>query len=226
MSDEVVGRVRSFGEALSRRSVDLPGDVEMRVSKATAARMARDIATLLAALATAQAEWDAEPVAWGYCPECGSEKYERTGHANGRFCSGCGQEWFPDIDYSRVVRAHLSSLATAHGDVKRLIALNDETTQEWGEDLVRMRIRAEQAESDLATLRERLATIQEWCGECEGSGEVGAPGGPDDLYDVVSKPCTECDGKGYAVAVIRGEDGLPLYVPTEAQPSRLDTEPE
>ena len=59
--------------------------------------------------------------------------------------------------------------------------------------------------SDLATLRERLAGVQEWCDECEGSGEVGAPGGPDDLYDVVSKPCTECDGKGYTVAVIRGE---------------------
>lgn len=39
-----------------------------------------------------------------------------------------------------------------------------------------------------------------WCEECEGSGEVDAPGGPNDLYDVVAKPCADCGGKGYLAA--------------------------
>ena len=53
-----------------------------------------------------------EPVAWIYCPECGSEEihYEEGGHKQ---CANCHQEWFSDIDYSDVVQSNLSKLFTA-----------------------------------------------------------------------------------------------------------------
>lgn len=46
-------------------------------------------------------------VAWGYCPECGCEDIH---HQDGEHkqCASCHQEWFSSIDYSDVVREHLS----------------------------------------------------------------------------------------------------------------------
>ncbi len=53
-----------------------------------------------------------EPVAWIYCPECGSEEIH---YEEGRYkqCANCHQEWFSDIDYSDVVQSNLSKLFTA-----------------------------------------------------------------------------------------------------------------
>ena len=50
-----------------------------------------------------------EPVAWTYCPECGSEDlhHEQGEHKQ---CANCHQEWFSDIDYSEVVRGNLEKL--------------------------------------------------------------------------------------------------------------------
>lgn len=44
---------------------------------------------------------------WAYCPECGCEElhHEQGEHKQ---CANCHQEWFSSIDYSRVVREHLS----------------------------------------------------------------------------------------------------------------------
>lgn len=50
-----------------------------------------------------------EPVAWSYCPECGSEEilHQEGDHKQ---CAECHQEWFSDIDYTDVVRGHLKKL--------------------------------------------------------------------------------------------------------------------
>lgn len=63
----------------------------------------------------------ADAAEWKYCPECGCEEHEPSGYSNGHFCSSCGQEWFPDVDYTCVVTKHLaewhasSSVADATG---------------------------------------------------------------------------------------------------------------
>ena len=53
-----------------------------------------------------------EPVAWAYCPECGSldVRHEEGSHKQ---CATCFQEWFSDIDYSDVVQQNLNRLYTA-----------------------------------------------------------------------------------------------------------------
>lgn len=45
--------------------------------------------------------------AWAYCPECGCEdvRHEEGEHKQ---CAQCHQEWFSSVDYSDVVRKHLS----------------------------------------------------------------------------------------------------------------------
>jgi len=55
------------------------------------------------------AQHQGEPVAWRYCPECGSEElhHEEGEHKQ---CANCHQEWFSDIDYSEVVRGNLQKL--------------------------------------------------------------------------------------------------------------------
>ena len=48
---------------------------------------------------------------WKYCPECGCEEYEQGIWEKGNqehICTGCGQSWFDDVDYSDVVRGHLT----------------------------------------------------------------------------------------------------------------------
>lgn len=44
---------------------------------------------------------------WTYCPECGCEdvRHEEGEHKQ---CASCHQEWFSSVDYSDVVRKHLS----------------------------------------------------------------------------------------------------------------------
>lgn len=44
---------------------------------------------------------------WTYCPECGCEdvRHEEGDHKQ---CASCHQEWFSSVDYSDVVRKHLS----------------------------------------------------------------------------------------------------------------------
>ncbi|CAN0620291.1 protein of unknown function [Burkholderia multivorans] len=61
--------------------------------------------------------------AWKYCPECGCDDFEHTGHDNGRFCSNCGQEWFPDIDYARVVKKHLSEWFSSPAQAAEAVAI-------------------------------------------------------------------------------------------------------
>lgn len=64
-----------------------------------------------------------EPVAWAYCPECGSldVRHEEGSHKQ---CATCFQEWFSDIDYSDVVQQNLNRLYTALPDIEAL-RLND-----------------------------------------------------------------------------------------------------
>ena len=59
---------------------------------------------LAAAPASPQA---AQPVAWPYRPECGSEKI-RHQEGEHKQCAVCHQEWFAGVDYSDFVRKHLS----------------------------------------------------------------------------------------------------------------------
>jgi hypothetical protein len=61
----------------------------------------------------------AEPVAWDYCPECGCEKTD-GGFLGSKFCADCGQEWFPDLDYTSVVRIHLSNRKSSASEIARL----------------------------------------------------------------------------------------------------------
>jgi hypothetical protein len=44
---------------------------------------------------------------WTYCPECGCEDVSHE-HGEHKQCANCHQEWFSSVDYSRVVREHLS----------------------------------------------------------------------------------------------------------------------
>ena len=62
-------------------------------------------AKLEAAAASLEAQ---EPVAWNYCPECGSDDHAHLG-GEGFFCQNCGQEWFPDVDYTDAVKNNLSN---------------------------------------------------------------------------------------------------------------------
>ena len=59
-----------------------------------------------------------EPVAWTYCPECGSfdVRHEEGSHKQ---CAVCFQEWFSDIDYSDVVQQNLNRLYAAPQPVKQ-----------------------------------------------------------------------------------------------------------
>jgi len=75
-------------------------------------------------------------VAWNYCPECGCEDYERTGYDNGRFCADCGQEWFPDIDYTSVVRRHLSERAAHPASEPVALTVLAELSK-WAEGMTR-----------------------------------------------------------------------------------------
>lgn len=51
-----------------------------------------------------------KPVSWDYCPECGEQKYQRAygGSPGERVCLGCGQSWFPDVNYTNAVRGNLA----------------------------------------------------------------------------------------------------------------------
>jgi len=66
----------------------------------------------ITAMLTAAPGGEGEPVAWGYCPECGSEdvRYEEGDHKQ---CAACRQEWFAYIDYSDVVQKNLRRLFAA-----------------------------------------------------------------------------------------------------------------
>lgn len=67
---------------------------------------------------------------WHWCPECGSEECTPTGYDNGKYCSDCGQEWFPDLDYSDVVRKHLTEFKsrTAKVSARAADALDSQPT--------------------------------------------------------------------------------------------------
>ena len=68
------------------------------------------LTTIRAARAQEQAEQ--EPMAWAYCPECGSfdVRYEEGSHKQ---CARCFQEWYSDVDYSGVVQQNLNRLYVA-----------------------------------------------------------------------------------------------------------------
>ncbi len=58
-----------------------------------------------------------QPVHWTYCPECGEQEYQRAygGSPGERVCLGCGQSWFPDVNYINTVRANLAERHTKQG---------------------------------------------------------------------------------------------------------------
>ena len=73
-----------------------------------------------------------EPMAWMYCPECGSldVRYEDGNHKQ---CASCAQEWFSDIDYSDVVRQNLNRLHAAPVDAKAIRAEALDEAAKWFE---------------------------------------------------------------------------------------------
>lgn len=46
---------------------------------------------------------------WKFCPECGCKDYKRADWNNENECIECKQSWFPDVDYTDVVRGHLKN---------------------------------------------------------------------------------------------------------------------
>jgi len=70
-------------------------------------KLERRIHDLRARLAKYEdAEGRPKTAKWEYCPECGSEQIHQE-EGDHKQCAGCYQEWFADMDYSGVVRAHL-----------------------------------------------------------------------------------------------------------------------
>ncbi len=62
--------------------------------------------------ATRAASTQAMGKQWKYCPECGCSEYKRADWNNENECTDCGQSWYPDIDYTRTVRAYLAQRKT------------------------------------------------------------------------------------------------------------------
>lgn len=65
-----------------------------------------------------------QPVGWSYCPECGSEEYQRAygGSPGERVCS-CGQSWWPDVDYASTVQGNLRRLFLATKPERESVAV-------------------------------------------------------------------------------------------------------
>jgi hypothetical protein len=68
-------------------------------------------------------------ISWDFCPECGSEEHTNDNLLGDgfRFCAGCGQEWWTDIDYSSVVVKNIRSEIASDELVKRAQALGLKT---------------------------------------------------------------------------------------------------
>lgn len=88
----------------------------------------RQVGKMQRQLTAAQSELERtdKPSAWGFCPECGSEKYTNENFlGNGsRFCESCGQDWWTDVDYSdtvaKILQRQAERILKLEQEVKRL----------------------------------------------------------------------------------------------------------
>ncbi|UQI33044.1 hypothetical protein M3M50_10575 [Pseudomonas bijieensis] len=80
---------------------------ELRASYGNGGPMGTKIDAFLSNQSAPADKGQGEPVVWSYCPECGCEElhHEEGEHKQ---CANCHQEWFSDIDYSKVVRGNLA----------------------------------------------------------------------------------------------------------------------
>jgi uncharacterized Zn finger protein len=92
------------------------------------------------------AEREQVEAVWLYCPECGSKESESIYGKDSQSCDNCGQEWFPSIDYSEVVRKNLIE-ARAERDAAR------RTSQYWKDEKLA-------SEREIDTLRTQLAAAR------------------------------------------------------------------
>lgn len=56
---------------------------------------------------------------WQYCPECGGLEFKEGNVKRERWCSDCGQAWFPHIDYTDAVQANLAAVVALREQVTR-----------------------------------------------------------------------------------------------------------
>lgn len=98
---------------------------ENKILKASLVAAEERVAQLEGDLAQAADSLEAqEAVAWNYCPECGGTDHAHLG-GEGFFCQDCGQEWFPDLNYTDVVKKNLSKRHPPTGAVPEGWALEE-----------------------------------------------------------------------------------------------------
>ena len=106
MSDEEVFKIASGVDTCPVHPFWLKDDITLGSVRGAVLRFARAIE---AEVRSKQCVQKPKPTKeWSYCPECGSE-YVRHHEGEHKQCANCHQEWFSDIDYTDVVRKHLSS---------------------------------------------------------------------------------------------------------------------
>jgi chromosome segregation ATPase len=94
---------------------------------------------------------------WAYCPECGCEdvRHEEGEHKQ---CADCHQEWFSSVDYSDVVRKHLSGkYIDKDAEIERLRSELGECKGEYDRAVNKvdaLREQLERAQADLVRMTE------------------------------------------------------------------------
>lgn len=129
---------------------------------------------------------------WAYCPECGCEElhHEQGEHKQ---CANCYQEWFSSVDYSDVVRKHLSGkYIDKDAEIERLRAqVSAGAGHVLAYKLSRQRLlgRARERELELMGLRTKMADgiafVQNLC-NAAGSQPSVATGYLRDILDALS----------------------------------------
>ncbi|MNF33083.1 hypothetical protein D3C85_448550 [compost metagenome] len=129
---------------------------------------------------------------WAYCPECGSEdvRHEEGEHKQ---CASCHQEWFSSVDYSDVIRKHLSGkYIDKDAEIERLRAqVSAGAGHVLAYKLSRQRLlgRARERELELIGLRTKMAGgiafVQNLC-NAAGSQPSVATGYLRDILDALS----------------------------------------
>lgn len=172
---------------------------------------------------------------WAYCPECGCEdiRHEEGEHKQ---CASCHQEWFSSVDYSDVVRKHLSGKYTdKDAEIERLRAqVSAGTGHVLAYKLSRQRLlgRAREREFALIGLRTKMADgiafVQNLC-NAAGSQPSVATGYLRDILDALSVSADPSEYVGPFPACPPGEAVTALewnvLYPTGVAPAVYSTEP-